>query len=262
MPIIHTPHANHSTVSMEVCIDSVESALNAESGGASRVELCGNLVEGGTTPTVGMLRTIKHKTKIPVYVMIRPRGGDFAYSGDEFQTMKEDLGILKENGADGFVFGILTPEGDIDEHKCQELVELSQPHPVTFHRAFDVARDPSKALETLISLGFSRVLTSGQDSTALEGLPVIKTLVEQAGSRIIVVPGGGITERNLERILKGSGAKEFHCSARTSRDSVMTYRNSRVAMGASFGPPEFSVKVADPQRVHTLVATAHRAWSL
>ena len=172
---------------MEVCIDSVESALNAEVSGASRVELCSNLVEGGTTPTVGMLRTIKEKSKIPVYVMIRPRGGDFAYSEDEYQVMKEDMVALKECGADGFVFGILTPEGDIDEQRCQELIELAQPYPVTFHRAFDVVREPSKALETLISLGFSRVLTSGQDSTALEGLPLINKLVEQARGRIIVV---------------------------------------------------------------------------
>ena len=251
-----------SDKSMEVCIDSVESALNAEVNGASRVELCSNLVEGGTTPTVGMLRTIKEKSKIPVYVMIRPRGGDFAYSEDEFQVMKEDVAVLKECGVDGFVFGILTPEGDVDEQRCQELAELAQPYPVTFHRAFDVVREPSKALETLISLGFSRVLTSGQDSTALEGLPLIKKLVEQAGGRIIVVPGGGITERNLERILKGSGAKEFHCSARSSRDSIMAYRNSRVAMGTSFGPPEFSIKVADPQRVQSLVAIAYNTWNL
>lgn len=242
---------------MEVCIDSIESARNAEVGGASRVELCANLVEGGTTPTVGMLRVVKTRAgSVPVFVMIRPRGGDFVYSEDEFLVMKEDVKEMKANRADGFVFGILTPEGEIDKERCKELAELCKPLPMTFHRAFDMVRDPHAALETLVSLGFRRVLTSGQDSTALEGLPLIQELVEQAKGRITVVPGGGITPRNLERILTGSGATEFHCSARSSQDSTMSYRNHSVSMGASFGPPEFSIKVADPDKVRSLVTIA------
>lgn len=241
---------------MEVCVDGVESAVNAEEGGASRVELCCNLVEGGTTPSLGTLRIIKQRVKIPVFVMLRPRGGDFVYSEDEFSVMTEDLQLLKENGADGIVFGILTPEGSIDESRCLELKQLANPLPVTFHRAFDMVRDPVKSLEVLVSLGFERVLTSGLESSALEGLPLLKALVQQARGRITLVPGGGITERNLKRILKGCGAKEFHGSARTSRDSAMRFRCSSVTMGASFGPPEFCRKVADSSRVSALVTLA------
>ena len=241
---------------MEICVDSVESAINAEKGGASRLELCSNLVEGGTTPSLGLLRVIKERVRIPVFVMLRPRGGDFIYSKDDYQVMKEDLMLFKENGADGIVFGILTPDGDIDVTRSREIIQLSRPLPVTFHRAFDMVKDPVTSLNTLISLGADRVLTSGQDSTALEGLPLLASLIEHAQDRIIVVPGGGITERNLQRILRESGAKEFHCSARSSRDSTMVYRNGRVSMGASYGPPEFSIKVADAIRVEQFAVLA------
>lgn len=241
---------------MEICVDSVESAINAEKGGASRLELCSNLVEGGTTPSLGLLRVIKDRVKIPIYVMLRPRGGDFVYSEDDYQVMKKDLVLFKENGADGIVFGILTPDGEIDVTRSSEVIQLSCPLPITFHRAFDMVKDPVNSLNTLISLGVDRVLTSGQDSTALEGLPLLASLVKQAKDEIIVVPGGGITERNLQRILEESGAKEFHCSARSSRDSTMVYRNQCVSMGASYGPPEFSIKVADTTRVERFAVLA------
>ena len=241
---------------MEVCVDSVESAINAERGGASRLELCSNLAEGGTTPSLGLLRIIKRRVKIPVYVMLRPRGGDFVYSSDELDVMKEDLALLKETGADGIVFGILTPDGNIDAIRSKEIIELSSPLPVTFHSAFDMVRDPFLSLITLISLGVDGVLTSGQDNTALEGLPLLTKLIKHAQGKIIVVPRGGITEQNLERILRESGAKEFHCSARSSRDSSMTYRNGHVSMGASYGPLEFSIKVADAARVEHFIKIA------
>lgn len=237
-------------------MDSVESAINAEKGGASRLELCSNLVEGGTTPSLGLLRVIKDRVKIPIYVMLRPHGGDFVYSEDDYQVMKKNLVLFKENGADGIVFGILTPDGEIDVTRSNEVIQLSRPLPVTFHRAFDMVKDPVNSLNTLISLGVDRVLTSGQDSTALEGLPLLASLVKQAKDEIIVVPGGGITERNLQRILEESGAKEFHCSARSSRDSTMVYRNQCVSMGASYGPPEFSIKVADTTRVERFAVLA------
>ncbi len=241
---------------MEVCVDSVQSAQNAEVGGASRVELCANLVEGGTTPTVGMLRVVKEQVRIPVFVMVRPRGGDFVYSDDELKIMKEDVRELKASHADGFVFGILTPDGEVDKERCKEIADLCRPLPITFHRAFDMVRDPYSSLSVLISLGFNRVLTSGQDSSALEGLPLIRKLIEQAQGRVTVVPGGGITVRNLERILRGSGAEEFHCSARSSLESTVSHRNPNVSMGTSFGPPEFSIKVADSDKVKSLVAIA------
>ncbi|XP_010972725.1 copper homeostasis protein cutC homolog isoform X2 [Camelus dromedarius] len=193
---------------MEVCVDSVESAVNAERGGAGRIELCSGLLEGGTTPSMGVLQVVKQYVQIPVFVMIRPRGA------------------------------------------------LCRPLPVTFHRAFDMVHDPMAALETLLTLGFERVLTSGCDSSALEGLPLIKRLIDQAKGRIVVMPGGGITERNLQRILEGSGATEFHCSARSARDSGMKFRNSSVAMGASLSSSEYSLKVTDVTQVRTLNAIA------
>ncbi|MEE6486319.1 hypothetical protein FKM82_014573 [Ascaphus truei] len=229
---------------MEVCVDSVESAVNAERGGAGRIELCANLLEGGTTPTIGVLQVVKQYVQIPVYVMIRPRGGDFLYSDREVEVMKADIRLAKIHGADGLVFGALTEDGRIDTELCMELL------------AFDMVYDPAVAMETLISLGFERVLTSGCDSSALEGLPLIKRLVEQAKGRIIVMPGGGITERNLQRILEGAGVQEFHCSARSTRDSGMNYRNNSVSMGATLSTSEYSMKVADVTKVRTLNAMA------
>ncbi|XP_067909264.1 copper homeostasis protein cutC homolog isoform X2 [Heterodontus francisci] len=243
-------------VLMEVCADSVESAINAERGGACRIELCSSLMEGGITPSIGLLQVVKQYVRIPVFAMIRPRGGDFLYSGSEIEVMKADIKMAKANGADGTVFGVLTEDGRVNTEVCMDLMAESRPLSVTFHRAFDMVHDPTTALECLISLGFERVLTSGCDSTALEGLPTIRRLVEQAKQRIIVVPGGGITERNVQRILEGSGAQEFHCSARSSRDSSMKFRNCSVSMGASLSPPEYSVKVADICKIRTIIAIA------
>ncbi|XP_047008243.1 copper homeostasis protein cutC homolog isoform X3 [Ictalurus punctatus] len=164
---------------MEVCVDSVESAINAERGGAGRLELCSSLIEGGITPSVGLLQVVKENVQIPVYVMIRPRGGDFLYSEREVEVMRRDIELLKRHRADGFVLGALTEDGRVDAELCMELLATCRPLPVTFHRAFDMVHDPSVAVETLVSLGFERILTSGCDSSALEGLPVIKRLVEQ-----------------------------------------------------------------------------------
>ncbi|XP_066476450.1 copper homeostasis protein cutC homolog isoform X1 [Tiliqua scincoides] len=241
---------------MEVCVDSVESAVNAERGGAGRLELCSSLMEGGTTPSTGLLQVVKQCIRVPVFVMIRPRGGDFLYSDREVEVMKADIRLAKQHEADGLVFGALTEDGRIDIELCTALLAVSRPLPVTFHRAFDMVYDPLSALETLISLGFERVLTSGCDTSALEGLPLIKRLTDQAKGRIVVMPGGGITERNLQRILEGSGASEFHCSARSAKDSGMKFRNSSVNMGAYFSPPEYSIKVADVAKVRTLNAIA------
>ncbi|XP_076016990.1 copper homeostasis protein cutC homolog isoform X2 [Genypterus blacodes] len=237
---------------MEVCVDSVESAVNAEIGGAGRLELCSSLLEGGLTPSLGLLQVVKQYVKIPVYVMIRPRGGDFLYSDQEAEVMQKDIELMKSYGADGLVFGALTKDGQVDADLCMELLAASRPLPVTFHRAFDMIHEPVVALETVISLGFHRLLTSGCDSSALEGLPLIKRLIDQAKGRITIMPGGGITQRNLQRILEGSGALEFHCSARSSRDSAMKFRNTCVTMGASFSAPEYGLKVADVSKVRTL----------
>ncbi|TEA38278.1 hypothetical protein DBR06_SOUSAS110133, partial [Sousa chinensis] len=278
---------------MEVCVDSVESAVNAERGGADRIELCSGLVEGGTTPSMGVLQVVKQYVQIPVFVMIRPRGGDFLYSDREVEVMKADIRLAKLYGADGLVFGALTEDGHIDKELCMSLIDIcSKFKSVLFISAFDMVHDPMAALETLLTLGFERVLTSGCDISALEGLPLIKRLIDQAKGRIVVmpvrtvgshtsndnskinelskeriilksmrnfsmeVPGGGITDRNLQRILEGSGATEFHCSARLARDSGMKFRNSSVAMGASLSRSEYSLKVTDVTLVRTLNAIA------
>lgn len=203
---------------MEVCVDSVESARNAYSGGASRLELCAALSEGGLTPSPGMVRIIKSIVTIPVFVMLRPRGGDdFVYSCYEVEVMKHDANVLKDSGADGFVFGALTPSGEIDKNVCREIMDVISPLPATFHRAFDVCRDIRTALPAVIEAGFSRLLTSGHELTASRGIPVIKTLVLEASGRIIIMPGAGITKLNVGEILRQTGAREFHASAKVPK---------------------------------------------
>uniref|UniRef100_A0A3B4VL32 Copper homeostasis protein cutC homolog n=1 Tax=Seriola dumerili TaxID=41447 RepID=A0A3B4VL32_SERDU len=241
---------------MEVCVDSVESAVNAERGGAGRLELCSSLLEGGYPHNPNQV--VKQYVKIPVYVMIRPRGGDFLYSDQEVEVMRKDIELMKSHGADGLVLGALTEDGRVDAELCMELLAAARPLPITFHRAFDMVHDPAVALETLVSLGFQRVLTSGCDSSALEGLPLIKRIIDQVFVYLLIyfITGGGITERNLQRILEGSGAQEFHCSARSSKDSSMKFRNTCVTMGAAFSAPEYGLKVADVSKVRTLNAIA------
>ncbi|ESO94969.1 hypothetical protein LOTGIDRAFT_117637 [Lottia gigantea] len=245
---------------MEVCIDSVASARNAELGGAEKVELCANLMEGGTTPTLGMLKIIKQNIKIPVFVMIRPRGGDFLYDDDEFEVMKQDIIEFKKVKADGFVFGILKIDGTVDVERCAELLGMIRPFPATFHRAIDMCMKPLIELDDIIKLGFERVLTSGGAQTALDGAPLIREMVSKAAARIIVMPGGGINSNNIDRILLQTGAKEFHCSARSSSSSLMNHRKEGISMGASLSPPEFTVKVTDSKKVQQLVEMATSIW--
>ena len=240
---------------IEICVDSVAGAVAAQVGGADRVELCDNLIEGGTTPSAGCLRVARRRLKIGLQAMIRPRGGDFLYDADEIEVMREDIRMAKETGADGVVFGCLTPEGDIDCGLTAELLALARPLNVTFHRAFDMCREPQKGLEDLIALGVNRVLTSGQESTCLEGLEMIAALQKQAAGRIIVLPGGGITPRNLRRIVAGTGVGEVHLSARKTSESGMRFRNSRCFMGGTLRPPEFSWKVTDAGLVKDVVAS-------
>ncbi|MFM7102709.1 MAG: copper homeostasis protein CutC [Verrucomicrobiota bacterium] len=236
-------------VLVEVLVDSVESARAAEAGGAHRLEVCQNLWEGGTTPSAGLLAALRRATPLPANVMVRPRGGDFCYSDTEFEVMRHDVTVARELGAAGLVLGILRPDGTIDEERTAELMALARPLPVTFHRAFDMTRDPWEALETLVRLGVDRVLTSGQEATVLEGAELIAELVRRAGDRIVVMPGGGIRERNVQRILKITGAREIHVSGSRSFESRMTYRNTRIAMGRPLNAPEFSWSGVDAGRV-------------
>ena len=238
---------------IEICVDSAAGAFAAESGGADRVELCDNLLEGGTTPSAGTIKVTRRRLKIGLQVIIRPRGSDFLYSDDEMEVMREDVRIAKDLGADGVVIGCLTSEGDIDRIRAAELIALARPLNVTFHRAFDMCRDPLKGLEDLVELGVDRVLTSGQEATCLEGLELLTTLQKQAADRIIVMPGGGITPRNVQRIVAATGVKEVHLSARSPVESRMSYRNSRVFMGGTLRPPEFGWKTTDENAVRSVV---------
>jgi copper homeostasis protein len=238
---------------IEICIDSVEGAIAAEDGGADRVELCDNLLEGGTTPSAGMIRTARARAKLGLMVIIRPRGGDFLFTDCEFDVMKEDVRMAKELGADGVVIGCLRPDGTIDRERTAALAAIARPLSVTFHRAFDMAADPIAALEGLISLGMDRVLTSGQEASAVEGIELIAALQKRAAGRIVVMPGGGITPRNVGKIIAATGVTEVHMSARTTLESAMTVRSSRVFMGGAFRPPEFSRKVTDAKLVRAVV---------
>ena len=224
---------------MEICVDSIESALAAEKGGAHRIELCDNLMAGGTTPSIGMLQLIRRHINIDINFIVRPRSGDFCYSDFEFQVMKKDIEMAKEYGANGIVVGILKPDGEVDVDRMKEIIEISKPLKVTFHRAFDMTKDPLKSLETLISLGVERILTSGQESNAFEGVDLIKELVHRAGDRIIIMPGAGINELNIEEIINKTGVKEVHMSAKKRVESIMEYRNSRVAMGGNLIVEEY-----------------------
>lgn len=238
---------------LEICIDSVASALNAQEGGADRVELCDNLFEGGTTPSAGCIEVVRESITIGLQVIIRPRGGDFLYDDREFAMMKKDIAVAKERGADGVVIGLLTAQGEVDRERTQELITLARPMNVTFHRAFDMTADPFQALEDLVSLGVERILTSGQRATAWEGMELIKALVERAAGQVIMMPGGGIDEHNIAPLVQRTGVSECHVSGRTSVASTMEYRNHQAFMGGILRLPEYERKVASPQRIQTML---------
>lgn len=244
---------------LEVCVDSVESAIAAQEGGAARVELCDNLIAGGTTPSAGMIELARQHLTIALHVIIRPRGGDFCYSDLEFEIMQRDIEIAKELGANGIVIGLLKPNGTVDVKRTRALIEQARPLSVTFHRAFDMTRDPFEALETLIELGVDRILTSGQEATVIEGLDLIGELIARAADRIIIMPGGGISERNIQKVLAATGAKEVHLTAFAPLESPMRFRNPRVFMGGEFRPPEFTRNVTDARRVRAILRAARGA---
>lgn len=234
----------------EICANSVESCVEAQRGGADRVELCAGIPEGGTTPSYGdivLARKVLDTTKL--HVIIRPRGGDFLYSDLERQIMLEDVRMARRLGVDGVVFGALLPDGEIDMAFMRQLMAESEGMSVTFHRAFDVCRDPFLALEQIIELGCDRILTSGQMPKAVEGVDLLKQLVDKAGDRIIIMPGCGVKAGNIVQIAQATGAKEFHFSARSKRDSGMVFRKSRVSMGGAVVIDEYSRDVTDTEIV-------------
>ena len=224
--------------------------MAAQAGGADRVELCAGIPEGGTTPSYGDIALAREVlTGTRLHVIIRPRGGDFLYSPLEQRIMLKDIEMAQRLGADGVVFGCLTADGNVDTRLMERLMEAAQGMSVTFHRAFDVCRDPQQALEDIIRLGCDRILTSGQQPTAEQGIPLLKALQKQAAGRITLLAGCGVNEQNIARIARETGIHEFHFSARENVESSMGYRNEAVSMGGTVHIAEYTRPVTTERRV-------------
>jgi len=241
---------------MEVCIDNIASALEADRGGASRIELCSSLSEGGLTPSIGLLRMVKKQISLPVFCMIRPRGGDFLYSDEEIQIMESDIQACLANGADGLVFGCLTDHGTVDKVSCIKLLTIAKqikPNcPLTFHRAIDMTSSILEAAQLVHTMGFDRILTSGGFSTALEGKDVIKQMRQLFIDKgPIIMPGSGVNKENLSTILTHTGATEFHGSASIKVKSQMKYTNPALTMGSS-NSDEYSNKITSAELVKAM----------
>lgn len=241
-------------MTFEICTNSVASCIAAQEGGANRVELCAGIPEGGTTPSYGEIAVAREMLNIKLHVIIRPRGGDFLYSPIELKAMIKDIEMAKSLGVDGVVFGCLTPEGDIDMPVMKELMKASEGLSVTFHRAFDVCRNPEEALEQIISLGCQRILTSGQAATAEAGALLLQKLNKQADGRIILMAGCGVNEKNIASIGTVTGINEFHFSARESIKSGMIYKNEAVSMGGVVHIDEYLRNETTPNKVIEIIS--------
>jgi len=240
---------------VEISLDSVESAVAAQRGGAGRVELCTDLLQGGTTPSAGLIATVRNRMSIPLHVMIRPRASDFCYTKQEFEIMKRDILMAKQLGADGVVLGILIPDGRIDLKRTREAVEIAKPMTVTFHRAFDMTENLHEALESVIESGAARILTSGGESKAEDALATISALLRTARNRIAITVCGGVRESNVRRIVDETGAREVHVGhsgVQIPVVSAMQYRNEKVSMGTVAGH-EYQHFIVSEERVRSLV---------
>lgn len=243
----------------EIVVYNIASAMGAEAGGADRIEVCDNPGEGGTTPSPGVVEVIRKNVTLDVFVMLRPRGGDFCYSSYEFHAMKRDLSTFQKLSVDGVVFGILLPDGTIDKKRCSELIAKARPLKVTCHRAFDMTRDPRQALEDCIELGFDRILTSGHQLQAIRGVDLIRELIQQAAGRIAIMPGSGVNEDTVGEIISKTGAQEVHFSAMAHEPSKMVYKNPAITgMGSDEGS-EYMLRTVDPERVKRIKSLAERA---
>lgn len=234
---------------LEICANSVESAIMAQKGGAQRVELCDNIHEGGTTPSQGAIISARKELDIDLNIIIRPRGGDFFYTKTEFDIMIKDIEIAKKLGVNGVVLGLLNPDGSIDKIRTKQLVDAAKPMSVTFHRAFDVCNNPFTGLEDIIDCGCDRILTSGQQNKAIDGVDLIKELVKKSDNRIKIMPGSGINENNIQEIYQKTGVNEFHASLRKKTKSKMEYRKENISMGGIPGIDEFEILLTDPEKV-------------
>lgn len=237
---------------LEICCGSLEDALEAEAGGADRVELCSNLFFGGLTPSFGTIVEATRRLRVPAIVMIRARGGGFNYTEPEFATMMADAEAAAAQGVAGLVFGVLTADGEIDRARTRRLRDIAGDRDAVFHRAFDVTPDPFRAIDELVDLGITRVLTSGQQDTVPEGLELIARLVEYAGDRIQVMPGGGIKPYNFEDVMRRTGCRQIHVAAFTARIDDSTRHRPSVTFGGALAPPENRYDVTDRAIVRRL----------
>ncbi len=241
---------------VEVCAFSIESCLNAQRAGAHRVELCGGLYEGGTTPSYGLIERARVVLSIQLYVMIRPRGGDFCYDEDELSVMRSDIQAAKKLGADGVVFGILLPNGEVDIARTSELVELAKPMGVTFHRAFDMTIEPFTALEAVIQTGAERILTSGQQNTALEGHNLIQQLTQKAAGRIEIMAGSGVNAGNALLLTK-TGVQALHLTGKATKIGAMKYQKSAVSMASVLPSDEYEITYSNELKIKAVIEAIH-----
>ena len=233
---------------LEVCVDSVESAVSAARGGATRLELCANLVIGGTSPDEDLFRMVRERVDIPVRVLLRPRFGDFLYSEEEFELLRRQVRRFAALGADGVVIGMLRPDGTLDEARMAELISLAGGCGVTLHRAFDVCRDPLEALDAAVRLGVDTILTSGQQASCAQGSELLRELVARSGGRPQILIGAGVSADVIRTLQPATGADAFHLSAKRTENSRMTFRREGVPMGLP-GISEFEVWRCDEAAV-------------
>jgi copper homeostasis protein len=238
---------------LEVCVTSVESAVASQRGGAGRIELCSDLLEGGITPSAGLIAQVRARVTIGLQVLVRPRAGDFCYDDEELAVMEHDIRTARQLGADGVVLGVLDPDGQVDALRTRRLVEAAHPLGVTFHRAFDMARDQRAALEAVIAAGAERILTSGGERSAAEGVATLAALVQAAGARITIMAGGGVRAGNVAALVARTGVREVHAGLEEPAPSPMRHRNERLTMGAA-GDREFLRLVAREASVRAFVA--------
>lgn len=243
---------------LEICCGSIDDAIQADAGGADRVELCSALFLGGLTPSLGTLQEAKRRVRIPVIMMVRPRSGGFCYTVAEMATMERDVEAAVASGADGIVFGILDPEGKIDVQRSTRLRKLVGDRQSVFHRAFDVTPDPFAALEELIDMGITRVLTSGQKNSVPEGIDLIKRLIDRAGDRIEVLPGGGIAPYNIKDVVEHTGCRQVHLTAWGAVTDSSTQANRAVTFGGALYPPEDRFEMTDAGLVRKLAGALNQ----
>lgn len=239
---------------IEICVEGIDGLVAAQEAGADRAELCASLVEGGLTPSLGVIRQALAVATIPFHVIIRPRGGDFLYSELEYQSMLDDVRACRELGVAGVVIGCLTADGRIDEARMQALTAAARPMKVTCHRAFDMTRDPEEAVEALVRVGVDRVLTSGQRATALAGIDILRRTHEAARGRLLIMACGALDERNIAEVLRRSEADELHFAALTTVSSGMSFQNPDVGMGGTDVEREFELTLTDREAVRRTIA--------